>query len=209
MTPDGYHHGNLAAALRASAAEVLGERGVAGFSLREVARRAGVSHAAPAHHFGDAGGLLTAVAVEAFEHLTERTEQAAASSPDPAVALQRVGRAYVELAVERPGHCAVVFRSDVVDTDDPAYEAWGARAYGVLHGAVQRLADQRHPDLDVTLAASTCWAAMQGIVALHEPLSKMAVLHGSVALPIGALAERITEQLVAGLAPTASWRSFP
>jgi AcrR family transcriptional regulator len=161
-----------------------------------------VSHAAPAHHYGDAAGLLTAVAVEAFEHLAARTAHAASGVEDPALALALVGRAYVELAVERPGHCAVVFRSDVVDTEDPAYQDAGARAYGVLHGAVARLADARNPDLDVPLAASLCWAAMQGIVALFDPISKMAVLHGGTApTDIGDLAERLTGQLVAGLAP--------
>ena len=201
MTQDGYHHGDLANALRAAAAELLAEGGVAGFSLREVARRAGVSHAAPAHHFGDARGLLTAVAVEGFQHLTDRTQRAAARGTDAADALARLGRAYVELAVEHPGHCAVVFRSDVVDTEDPDYQSSGAQAYGVLHDAVERLADARNPELDVPLGASLCWATMQGIVALHDPISKMAVQHGGRAERIGRLAERATTQLVAGLAP--------
>jgi AcrR family transcriptional regulator len=201
VTPDTYHHGDLANALRAAAADLLGERGVAGFSLREVARRAEVSHAAPAHHFGDARGLLTAVAVEAFQHLAQRTERAAAEVDDPVAALAQVGRAYVELAVERPGHCSIVFRSDAVDTEDPEYQRWGAIAYGVLHRAVQRVAEERNPGLDVPLAASLCWAAMQGIVVLHEPISKMAALHDGRVDAIGTLAERVTTQLVAGIAP--------
>eukprot|EP01036_Dinobryon_divergens_P003443 gene3443-4542_t len=53
-----YHHGDLRAALLAAAEDELAARGVEGFSLRQVAKRAGVSHAAPAHHFGDAAGLL-------------------------------------------------------------------------------------------------------------------------------------------------------
>ena len=61
-----YHHGALRAALIEAAEAVIAERGVDGFSLRETARRAGVSPAAPAHHFGDARGLLTALAAEAF-----------------------------------------------------------------------------------------------------------------------------------------------
>ena len=60
----GYHHGNLPAVLREHEAARLAEQGLATFSLREVARRAGVSHAAPAHHFGSVGGLLTAVVGE-------------------------------------------------------------------------------------------------------------------------------------------------
>ena len=63
---DGYHHGDLRAALLAAGEEVLEESGVAGFSLRHVARRVGVSHSAPAHHFGDAQGLLAALATDGF-----------------------------------------------------------------------------------------------------------------------------------------------
>ena len=61
-----YHHGDLAAALLAAAEAELAEKGVEAFSLRSVAKRAGVSHAAPAHHFGDATGVLTALATEGF-----------------------------------------------------------------------------------------------------------------------------------------------
>ena len=62
-----YHHGDLPNALRRAAVEVIEERGLGAFSLREVARRAGVSHTAPAHHFGDMRGLLTSVAIEGFD----------------------------------------------------------------------------------------------------------------------------------------------
>ena len=69
-----YHHGSLRSALIAAAEAVIAERGLDGFSLRETARRAGVSAAAPAHHFGDARGLLTAVAAQAFADLPGRVE---------------------------------------------------------------------------------------------------------------------------------------
>src|SRR5687768_5541186 len=76
-----YHHGDLQAALIAAAEDVLAEKGVSGFSLREAARRAGVSPAAPAHHFKDARGLLTAVAARGFQRLTETLIQAADAAP--------------------------------------------------------------------------------------------------------------------------------
>ena len=64
-----YHHGDLRRSLIDATEALLDERGAEGFSLREVARRAGVSAAAPAHHFGDSAGLLTAVVTEAFDEL--------------------------------------------------------------------------------------------------------------------------------------------
>ncbi|PRC49917.1 TetR family transcriptional regulator, partial [Mycobacterium sp. ITM-2017-0098] len=62
MTRGSYHHGDLKAVILAQAAALVAERGADGVSLRELARAAGVSHAAPAHHFTDRRGLFTALA---------------------------------------------------------------------------------------------------------------------------------------------------
>ena len=70
---DRYHHGDLPNALLRAAVEVIEERGLGAFSQREVARRAGVSHNAPAHHFGDTRGLLTSLAIQGFEVLHAAT----------------------------------------------------------------------------------------------------------------------------------------
>jgi AcrR family transcriptional regulator len=199
--PGGYHHGDLPVALRCAAAEVLAERGTSGFSLREVARRAGVSHAAPAHHFGDARGLLTAVAVEAFEELTRASSAAIEGVEDPVEQLARVGRAYVEVSRSHPGHCAVVFAHDAVDPDDPAYREHGRRAYGVLRGVIERLAAERNPALAVDLAAATCWAMVQGLLTIHEPLTHMGTDGPAAVPPIGDLAEAMSRLVVDGLAP--------
>jgi len=172
---------------------------VAGFSLREVARRAGVSHAAPAHHFGDATGLLTSLAVEAFRLLVAETEAAVAGVEDPEDALAAVGRAYVTVAAEHPGHCAIVFRNDAVDVADPLYQEWGDRAYGVLVTTVARLAAERAPDLDVSLAAQLCWSSVQGLVGLYGTMEGLAAKDGRSLPPIGAVAESFTRLLVRGL----------
>lgn len=201
---DGYHHGDLPNVLRAAGCELLAERGVAGFSLREVARRAGVSHAAPAHHFGDTRGLLTSIAVEAFRHLTDNLVAAAESTDDPRVRLARTGRAYVELGQAHPGHCAVMFRADLVDADDPDYRGWSGRSYGVLEEVLAELAERCNPDLDIELAARLCWSTMQGLVTLHPGIVGMAERHGMAPVgPIGDLAERFTVLLIDGLAPGA------
>jgi len=160
-----YHHRNLPATLRAAAAELVGERGPAGFSLREVARRAGVSHAAPAHHFGDTRGLLTSVAAEGFERLAAALT-AASEEPDPVQRLRDCGRAYVTTALESPGHFAVIFQHDLLNEDDPELAHHGTVAMMRLVEAVEALRDDINPDLDVDNAATMCWATMQGLVAL-------------------------------------------
>lgn len=76
-----YHHGNLPETLISTAADALAEKGIDGFSMREVARRAGVAVAAPSQHFGNAKGLLTAVARCAFERPTKEQLKARRVSP--------------------------------------------------------------------------------------------------------------------------------
>ena len=199
-----YHHGDLNSALRMSAADLIAERGAGGFSLREVARRAGVSHAAPAHHFGDAKGLLTAVAVDAFTHLHATTAAAYARHDDAIDRLCAVGRAYVELAVSHPGHCAVVFRHDLVDADSTDYQEAGDKAFGVLIESLVAVADQINPDLDIQLAATACWSSMQGLVELHGMMNKLDERHvdGETTIaPIGDLAEQVTRTIVDGFRP--------
>ncbi|GAA1856756.1 TetR/AcrR family transcriptional regulator [Myceligenerans crystallogenes] len=108
-----YHHGDLRREMVAAAAAAIAEQGPAGLSLRELARRAGVSHAAPAHHFGNKTGVLTAVATEGYTLLAAALDKAA---PDGAAhgrqaddALLAAGLAYVGFAVGHPGHFAVMF----------------------------------------------------------------------------------------------------
>ncbi len=195
-----YHHGDLPDTLRRVAAELVAERGVAGFSLREVARRAGVSHAAPAHHYGDAAGLLTAVAVEGFEHLSAALSSAAGAHEDPVDRLVAVGRAYVEVSQSNPGHCAVMFRHDVLCPDVPEYLDAGARSYEILEDAVRDVATSLNPELDVETASRLCWSTMQGLIDLHPRMVETAAAHG---LPepagLGATAEVFGRMLVNGL----------
>jgi len=76
MARDSYHHGDLPTVLLQKTDELLAERGVDGFSLREVARRADVAAAAPSHHFGNATGLLTAAAVDSFRKMNAKFDAA-------------------------------------------------------------------------------------------------------------------------------------
>src|ERR1700758_4254102 len=102
--------GDLRRTLIAAAVDVLGDVGAENVSLREVARRSGVSHAAPAHHFGDKAGLLTAVAVRAFARFGDHLVNAIAADPmTPVDQLPTLGRAYAEFAQLHPGQFQVMF----------------------------------------------------------------------------------------------------
>src|ERR1700716_2165854 len=93
-----YHHGDLRRVLLQEAVASLRESGPTALSLRDVARRAGVSHAAPAHHFGDKAGVLTAIATEGFELLAAATGAATKQSGS----LIEGGMAYIRFAIEHP-----------------------------------------------------------------------------------------------------------
>jgi len=130
---DGYHHGDLRQAMIDAAEAVLAERGVGGFTLRECARRAGVSAAAPAHHFGNLAGLLTAVATLGFDDLSDAMDAAAArASATGGCRLAAICRAYLETALARPGRFRVVFGRRELDKEDPEMQRAGGRAFGIL-----------------------------------------------------------------------------
>ncbi|GAB2176492.1 TetR/AcrR family transcriptional regulator [Dongia sp. agr-C8] len=134
----GYHHGDLRAALIAAAEQLVVERGVDGFTLREAARRAGVSPAAPAHHFNDMRGLLTAVAQLGFRDFADALEAAdRRGGADPLLRLREQGAAYVAFALHFPGRFLLMFRHDKHDKDNAEFVAEARRAYRVLEDAVR------------------------------------------------------------------------
>ena len=116
----GYHHGALREALIEVAETLIDERGLEGFSLRETARRAGVSPAAPAHHFGDTRGLLTAVAAAAFRRFGEALE-AANHTPDLRVRLKNQAVAYLRFALAERAKFKLMWRIDLIDRASPEY----------------------------------------------------------------------------------------
>lgn len=197
-----YHHGDLRNALRAATVELIGEVGPGGFSLREAARRAGVSHAAPAHHFGDRAGLLTAVAVEGFETLQAEFDQALAAATDPVESLVALSRAYVRVARRNRAHYAVMFREDLLRADEEGYQRCGLGAFGTVVAAVERLRDHLGAPFDVPATSLHCWSTVHGLSQLHELSHAMAqhLGHAPVA-DIEAVAELCTRQLVEGLRP--------
>lgn len=160
-TSRGYHHGDLRAALLDAAEQVVAERGIDGFSLRECARRAGVSPAAPAHHFGDARGLLTALATRAFAALSDSLA-ASPASKDAVADLHALGAAYVAFAFARPALFDLMWRRARLDGDDPALIAAADAAFDPLAGAVARVTGGA-PDRADVLAA---WSMVHGYARL-------------------------------------------
>jgi AcrR family transcriptional regulator len=193
-----YHHGNLPDALRGAAADVIVEKGLGAFSLREVARRAGVSHAAPAHHFGSTRGLLTSLAVEGFTTLHRELVAAAATESDPVARLTAIGRAYVRVGIEHPAHCEVINREDVIDPDDPDLAVAGGAAYQVLEDTVRAVAEAVNPELAIDDAARLCWSAMQGLVTLSPKFRRFDELDGR-SLDTEDLVARFTTLMVEGM----------
>src|SRR5512138_1086771 len=135
---EAYHHGSLREALIEASEALLAERGLEGFSLREVARRSGVSPAAPAHHFGDVDGLLAAVATQAFDGLTAALEAGnARGGEDPVARLREQGVGYVDFALRHPGRFNLMFRSGLKKTE--ALRRSAQAAFATLEGAVRDL----------------------------------------------------------------------
>ena len=158
-----YHHGALREALIDATESLLAEKGAEGFSLREVARRAGVSPAAPAHHFGDASGLLTAVATLGFDGLAQALRDGEAhAGRDPRARLREQGVAYVAFAMRFPGRFRLMFR-DALRQDDAELQRAGNAAFLVLEDGV-RLAFGIAPGKPLTARAWTALLALWSVV---------------------------------------------
>jgi AcrR family transcriptional regulator len=179
-----YHHGDLKATILGHAATLVAERGADGLSLRELARAAGVSHAAPAHHFTDRRGLFTALAAEGFQLLTNALTAARPDFVDAA-------RAYVRFALDHPGHYEVMWDRSLYDASDPELVAAQAAAGAELDRGVATVSDPRAKarPADAALAA---WALVHGFSLL---LLNGAIAQGEpVADPIDT-AERVARML--------------
>jgi AcrR family transcriptional regulator len=154
-----YHHGNLSRALLDAAAEVITEVGPAQMSLREVARRTGVSNAAPVHHFGDKRGLFTALAAEGFELLAADLAATGARTDDFA----EIGVSYVLFALTHRAHFEVMFRPELYDTASPDVAAASAAASEHLYGPA---VNDFPPGTDRTDAGVFAWSLVHGLATL-------------------------------------------
>lgn len=150
-----YHHGDLRRAVLDAAVDAITEHGPAGVGLRDLARRVGVSHAGPVHHFKDKAGVLTALAAEGFDLLADALHATVAAGGD----IVELGASYVRFAVGHRAHFEVMFRPDLYRDDDPALVEARDRAGAALAGGV---ADRPDPEL----ASVAAWSLVHGFATL-------------------------------------------
>ncbi len=167
--PRGYHHGNLKEALLRAALELIAQKGPAGFTFAEAARWAGVSPAAPYRHFRDRDELLASVALRGFERFEVALKRAWDDGrPDVFVALDRLGKAYLEFARAEPAYYSAMFEAGIPLATNLELREAGERAFAVLRGAAEKLCAHaplptRPPALMVALHI---WAMSHGIASL-------------------------------------------
>lgn len=137
---------------------MVAQRGADAISLRELARSAGVSHAAPAHHFTDRRGVFTALATDGFRLLAAALTDARPRFIDAALA-------YVRFALEHPGHYAVMFDKSLLDDRDPDLQAAEAAAGAELSRGVSGLADPK-ARADPGTARLAAWSLVHGFSTL-------------------------------------------
>ena len=187
-----YHHGDLHEALLKAAKQVAEREGINGLTLRAVAREAGVSHAAPAHHFGDVTGLLSELAAIGFEKFSAALGAVACSDVAADIVAARKASAYVAFARENPCMFQLMFRGERLDHDRPALQAASEAAF---HKLADLVAARRHEDVvpdHLTLAQAAdiarIWSMVHGFAMLYLDGRLKAIMDG---LPPGTTEESL------------------
>ena len=193
--------GRLGEDLLNAAAALIAERGPQAFSLREVARRARVSEAAPYWHFSSKEALLAAVAEQGFVGLAAAMDEVRSRVADPRQRLQHLGVAYVRFALTHPSHLRIMFGPEIRDkTAHPALKAASERAFGLLVGAIveaQRAGRVRRGNPEDQAVAA--WALVHGLSALL--IDGQLTQRAPTMKDAEALTARVTAMLQTGLAP--------
>lgn len=167
----GYHHGNLREVLLEAVADIIRKDGLGALSLRGAARRAGVSHGAPAHHFGDLRGLLTSHAIRGYGRLTARFQATLvrldADGASPLEVADELGVTYVQFAIEERAYFEMMYRHELLDTDDPEFVDARDRTGEYLMRSVQAYQEAGWaPDADPLTAALAVWSVVHGLASL-------------------------------------------
>lgn len=165
-----YHHGDLRNALVSEALKLLEQDGAANFTLRDLAARVGVSHAAPYAHFEDKNALLAAVAVVGFQKLTTYLEAAVRGHSDPTEQYVHMGEAYVRFGMENPALYNLMFTSEELPEQRdrfPELKEAGTAAFGALIGMLSQMQQSgfmRQGNIDGFGFA--VWAHVHGLTSL-------------------------------------------
>jgi AcrR family transcriptional regulator len=164
-----YHHGDLKNALIQAGMEILAEEGAGALSLRKVASRAGVSHAAPYAHFSDKQSLIAAISTEGFRQLYARIGAAIAANPhEPASQLVEVACTYVQFALENRAYFKIMF-SGILDQED-AYPDFVEISHKNFEQLINLVGDCQAAGLlrpgPVDVLALSVWSLVHGFVAL-------------------------------------------
>ena len=165
-----YYGGDLRRDLLDTALELIDQEGPSAVSLRSLARRLGVSHAAPANHFPDKAALFTAIAVEGFGLLAQAMKDGAGQLGPEATAGQRfraAGQAYTGFALAHPAHFAVMWQRDLLHQDDPALAAAGDTTFELLLGSVREIQSEGWAaGSDPQTVAYLAWSVVHGLATL-------------------------------------------
>lgn len=193
-----YHHGDLREALLKAAEQVLERDGLAGLTLRAVAREAGVSHAAPTHHFGDLTGLVSELAAIGFRHFNATMKAAGATGTTLLEKGIANAKAYVGFARAHPGMYALMFRSNErLDHSRPALHEASEAAFAGLAGSVaasrQEEISKESLSLDQAAFIARNWSLVHGFTMLLLDGSLSDILHR---LPEGTTAETLLEAMM-------------
>lgn len=173
-----YHHGDLRKALLEAAELELAEKGVEGFTLRGCAKRAHVSHAAPAHHFRDTNAMLTALAAVGFERFVAAMRARQVNAPDARTRLVAAGLGYIDFAKANPALFRLMFSSFRPDFNDPALQSAASAGFNILADGIAAI-DGVDPRADPV--------AMRGVVAAW------AIAHGLADLALSGRLPRISD----------------
>ena len=192
-----YHHGALRGALLEAAERVLERDGLAGLTLRAVAREAGVSHAAPTHHFGDLTGLISELAAVGFRQFNIAMASAGDSATTPLECALARPKAYVAYAQAHPGMYGIMFRTERLDYSRPSLHEAAEASFAGLANAIGAMRQEQISGDALTLnqgaAIARAWSMVHGFT--------MLLLDGRLEdildrLPEGTTAERLLEAML-------------
>ncbi|MCS3730023.1 TetR/AcrR family transcriptional regulator [Bradyrhizobium betae] len=192
-----YHHGALREALLQAAERVLERDGLSGLTLRAVAREAGVSHAAPTHHFGDLTGLLSELAAVGFRHFNAAMASACDTATTPLARALARPKAYVAYAQAHPGMYGIMFRTERLDYSRPSLHEAAEASFAGLANAIGMMRQEQISEDSLTLnqgaAIARAWSMVHGFTMLLLD-GRLEDIMGR--LPEGTTPERLFEAML-------------